>query len=86
MRAILGDEEIGFSWITIKAMPEEGIYSNNPEIVRMFWKMAEDTWDNAVDVQSRIEEIRKGKPIGRVSTPILEQMLGCRKRDVSDGI
>ena len=83
MRAVLGDEEIGFSWITIKAMPEAGIYSNNPEIVRMLWEIAEDAWNNAVDTQSRIDEIRKRKPVGKVSKPIIEHMV---KRTETRGI
>jgi len=83
MRAVLGDEEIGFSWITIKAMPEAGIYSNNPEIVRMLWEIAEDAWNNAVDTQSRIDEIRKRKTVGKVSKPIIEHMV---KRTETRGI
>jgi len=72
MRAVLGDEEIQFSWTTIRDLPEAGIYSNNPELVRVIWEIAEKAWNNSADAQSRIDEIRKEKSIGRVSKPIME--------------
>jgi sugar-specific transcriptional regulator TrmB len=65
IRAMLGDEEIGFSWIPVKEMPETAIYSNNREIVQMMWEIAENYWNNAVDGQARIDEIRERSPIGR---------------------
>jgi len=69
-RCLLTETEAMFSWIPVKDMPEAAIYSNSPEMVRMMWVMAKNAWDNGVDAQSKIDEIRKGKPIARVSKPI----------------
>jgi len=62
-RSLLTETEAMFSWIPIKEMPAVVIYSNSPELVRMLWAMAENAWGNAVDAQSKIDEIRKEKPI-----------------------
>jgi len=69
---LLTETEAIFSWVLLRDMPEAVIYSSSSELVRMMWTIAENAWDNAIDAQSRIDEIRKGKSIGRVSKPILE--------------
>jgi len=58
-----------FSWVLLKDMPEAVIYSSSSELVRMMWAIAENAWDNAIDAQSRIDEIRKGKPIEEYQNP-----------------
>jgi len=79
--SLLTESEALFSWVPITEMPDSAIYSNNAEMVNILWKIAENFWDNAIDAQSRIEEISKGKPIGRVSKPSLE-VLESRMREM----
>jgi len=71
---LLTETEAIFSWILKKDMPDAAIYSNNAEFVHILWKIAENAWDNAIDAQLKIDEIKTGKPVGIVSKPIIEHL------------
>ncbi|MCP8309668.1 MAG: hypothetical protein H3Z54_13415, partial [archaeon] len=74
IRAILTDEESGFTWAPVKEMPEVGIYSNSIEMTKGLWSIVEDAWKYGIEAKARIEEIETGKPIGTVSKPFIEHL------------
>ncbi|MCP8320242.1 MAG: hypothetical protein H3Z52_04770 [archaeon] len=74
IRAILTDEESGFTWTPVEEMPEVGIYSNSIEMTNGLWSIAEDAWKDGIDARAKIEEIETGKPIGTVSKPFIEHL------------
>jgi len=73
-RSLLTETEAMFAWVPIKETPGMAIYSNDADFVRILWDISENAWENAIDAQSRIEEIRRGKPLGRVSKPLIEYL------------
>ncbi|MCP8308285.1 MAG: hypothetical protein H3Z54_06285 [archaeon] len=74
IRAILTDEESGFTWAPVEEMPDVGIYSNSIEMTNGLWSIAEDAWKDGIDARARIEEIETGKPIGTLSKPFIEYL------------
>jgi sugar-specific transcriptional regulator TrmB len=80
LRSLLTETEAMISWVPLEEKYDMAIYSNDAEFVCALWRMTEKIWDKAVDAQLRIDEIRKGEPIGRVSKPIIEYISKNKKQ------
>lgn len=50
------------------------LWTNSPAYVGLMNAFFDTIWQNSIDIRSRIDEIRKGEPIGRISKPIMEYL------------